>query len=76
MALTTSGASAAATKNKCTSDLALEELIQYLKIVSSDLKSDPIKFWQINKNEFPLLSNLARTYLGSPASSIPSEQLF
>ena len=34
---------------------------------------DPLKWWDVNKNNFPILSQLARKYLSIPATSVSSE---
>ena len=39
-------------------------------------ENDPLKFWQSMQTELPHLSNLARVYLSSPASSTTSEREF
>ncbi|XP_023241785.1 zinc finger BED domain-containing protein 4-like [Centruroides sculpturatus] len=37
---------------------------------------DPLMYWEINSKKFGGLSHMARTYLSSPATSVPSEQFF
>ena len=37
---------------------------------------DPLVWWQQNEGSLPLLSQLAKKYLGTVASSVPSERLF
>ena len=36
----------------------------------------PLSYWQLKKSKFPILSQLAQTYLACPASSAPVERLF
>jgi hypothetical protein len=38
--------------------------------------TDPFSWWRINKERFPILSELARAYLSVCATSTPSERLF
>ena len=52
------------------------ELDRYLAEPLIPCTSDMLTWWQQNKDRFPLLASVARTYLGPPASSVPSERLF
>ena len=38
--------------------------------------NDPLIWWQANQYRFPLLASIARTYLASPPTSVPSERVF
>jgi len=38
--------------------------------------ADVLAFWRSVKDRFPLLSGVARKYLGVPATSVPSERVF
>lgn len=49
---------------------------QYVDIPYVDRKTNPLEFWETNKNLFPLLYKLAHKYLCIPATSVPSERLF
>jgi hypothetical protein len=40
------------------------------------LKDNPIKWWESNKDMFPMLISLARQRLGVAGTSVPSERLF
>nr|CAH7753141.1 unnamed protein product [Callosobruchus chinensis] len=44
------------------------------RLLSRD--QDQLKYWQVNSKRFGCLSHIARTYLSSPATSVPSEQFF
>jgi hypothetical protein len=52
------------------------EVLRYIKIQQIDINQDPLKWWNINKSGFPVLSQLAQKYLSIPATSVPSERLF
>ena len=40
------------------------------------MSENPLMYWQVNSNTFPLRSNLARKHLAIPATSAPVERLF
>ncbi|GBP98378.1 hypothetical protein EVAR_98419_1 [Eumeta japonica] len=58
------------------SDTKANLLIQYMAEKRLPRDQDQSKYWQINSKKFGGLSHIARTYLSSPATSVPSEQLF
>ena len=51
------------------------EISHYL---SSNIRNDvnPFKWWDENKNNFPILTKLAKKYLCISATSVASERLF
>ncbi|XP_023219004.1 zinc finger BED domain-containing protein 4-like [Centruroides sculpturatus] len=51
-------------------------LTEYAKEKRLSRDQDPLKYWEINSKKFGGLSHMARTYLSSPATSVPSEQFF
>lgn len=53
-----------------------DEISSYIKLRQIDILEDPLKWWDLNKNNFPILSQLAQKYLSIPATSVPSERLF
>ena len=53
-----------------------DEVLHYIKLQQIDITEDPLKWWDINKSSFKILSQLAKKYLSIPASSVPSERLF
>ncbi|CAH0713940.1 unnamed protein product, partial [Brenthis ino] len=58
------------------SDTKANLLIEYMSEKRLPRDQDQLKYWQINSKKFGSLSHIARTYLSSPATSIPSEQVF
>ena len=52
------------------------ELALYLSAPYIDRKANPLNWWKLNKDQFPILSQLAREYLAIPAMSTPSKRLF
>jgi hypothetical protein len=54
------------------------QVARYISENSLDIKSDPFKYWNRQKesNNYPLLWNLVRKYLSAPCGSIESERLF
>lgn len=58
------------------SDTKANLLIEYMSEKRLPRDQDQLKYWQINSKKFGGLSHIARTYLSSPATSVPSEQFF
>lgn len=54
----------------------LSELNQYLKMTAITRSEDPLRCWKRNSHVFPLLSSVAKVYLATVATSVPSERLF
>jgi len=53
------------------------EVDRYLSVPLIDFKSgDPFLWWSQHCPEYPVLSKLARRFLSTPATSVPSERLF
>lgn len=53
-----------------------DEVIRYARLKDVRTKDDPLEWWLKNKSSFPVLAQLARKYLSTPATSVPSERLF
>lgn len=58
------------------SDTKANLIIEYMSEKRLPRDQDQLKYWQINSKKFGGLSHIARTYLSSPATSVPSEQFF
>ena len=56
-------------------DIAKRELDRYMREIILP-STRPLTWWRNNANYFPLLSQLARKYLCTPATSVPSERVF
>nr|XP_055057386.1 E3 SUMO-protein ligase ZBED1-like [Misgurnus anguillicaudatus] len=52
------------------------EMIKYRAETSISLNSCPLKWWKENDRLYPLLSSIAKAYLSTPATSVPSERVF
>ncbi|XP_065140690.1 E3 SUMO-protein ligase ZBED1-like [Paramisgurnus dabryanus] len=52
------------------------EMIKYRAETSISLNSCPLKWWKENARVYPLLSSIAKAYLSTPATSVPSERVF
>ena len=55
---------------------AMTELKQYFKIPVIKREENPLLWWRQNGHFFPALQNVARVYLSTVATSVPSERLF
>ncbi|CAG7706208.1 unnamed protein product, partial [Allacma fusca] len=52
------------------------EIQRYMDLKYADESSDPLEFWKEQISNFPIVAQLARIYLGFPASSGLAERLF
>ncbi|XP_041834229.1 E3 SUMO-protein ligase ZBED1-like [Melanotaenia boesemani] len=52
------------------------EISRYRSEAAIPLTSCPLKWWKENSEIYPLLSPLAKAYLTTPATSVPSERVF
>uniref|UniRef100_A0A9J7Y5E2 BED-type domain-containing protein n=1 Tax=Cyprinus carpio carpio TaxID=630221 RepID=A0A9J7Y5E2_CYPCA len=52
------------------------EINKYRAETSISLNSCPLKWWKENARLYPLLSSIAKAYLSTPATSVPSERVF
>jgi hAT family C-terminal dimerisation region len=52
------------------------EIERYLVMAQIQSDQDPLKWWDVNKVQFPILAQLARKYLSIQASSGASERVF
>lgn len=52
------------------------EVSAYLREYVNTDDEDPISWWKQNSTKYPRLSVLARRYLATPATSVPSERIF
>ena len=53
-----------------------DEIERYLVMVQIQGDQDPLKWWDVNKGQFPILAQLARKYLSIQATSGASERVF
>ena len=53
-----------------------DEIDLYLSSECKEEAYRPLVFWKANSEQFPSLSNMARTYLAVPASSAPCKRAF
>jgi hAT family protein len=53
-----------------------DEVERYLVMAQIKSDQDPLKWWDVNKGQFPILAQLARKYLSIQATSGASERVF
>ena len=58
------------------SDDINREIDEYCRTIRSSTFKCPLEFWKANHAKLPLLANLAKKYLGIPASSASVERMF
>lgn len=63
-------------KKKSSSSQSRNEVHEYLIIPTEPSNIDPCEWWRSHQSHYPLLSKIARDYLGIPSTSVPSEQAF
>ncbi|CAG8746841.1 1491_t:CDS:2, partial [Dentiscutata heterogama] len=54
----------------------IDEIQRYWNLLLYNDDIEPLTWWKMHQDEFPLLSNLAQNYLAIQASSVSCEQLF
>ncbi|XP_041460598.1 E3 SUMO-protein ligase ZBED1-like [Lytechinus variegatus] len=55
---------------------ARDEINRYLREPKVRMSGDPLSWWKLEEGKFPTLAAMARKYLCTPATSVPSERLF
>lgn len=53
-----------------------EEFKSYCNILVEPQNTEPATWWKLNQAKFPKLSQMAKDYLGIPASSVDAERAF
>lgn len=66
----------AATASMPSSNDTQDEIDRYQSEKGIPITADPLKWWKENGSRYPILSLMARKYLGIPATSVPCERLF
>lgn len=61
---------------KTPKELAHAEVVKYRETASLNLGGKVLEWWKSHETEFPLLANLAKTYMCIPGTSVPSERVF
>lgn len=63
-------------KKKSNSLQSRNEVDEYLITPIEPSNINPCDWWRNHKSNYPLLSKIARDYIGIPSTSVPSEQAF
>uniref|UniRef100_A0A8C5LQ09 BED-type domain-containing protein n=1 Tax=Leptobrachium leishanense TaxID=445787 RepID=A0A8C5LQ09_9ANUR len=59
-----------------TTNAAAQQLEVYLAELPINRSDNPLDYWRMNKERFPVLALMARRYLSAPSTSTESERLF
>uniref|UniRef100_A0A3P9K018 HAT C-terminal dimerisation domain-containing protein n=1 Tax=Oryzias latipes TaxID=8090 RepID=A0A3P9K018_ORYLA len=54
----------------------IQPVLEYFGEQPISKKENPLPWWRINEARYPTLAQLAKSFLGIPATSTPSERLF
>jgi hypothetical protein len=63
-------------KKKTNNSHTRNEINEYLMTPLEPSNINPCEWWRNHKLQYPLLSKIARYYIGIPSTSVPSEQAF
>lgn len=63
-------------ENGSTEAALKKELNSYRAKKRINVSENPLKWWSVHREEFKILSSIARRFLSTPPGSVPSEQLF
>lgn len=64
-------------QKKAKKEISIKNMIEDYNLQNNiEIDEDPLKWWNENKNQYSLLSEIAQSYLACPPTSVPSEQLF
>ncbi|XP_077063574.1 E3 SUMO-protein ligase ZBED1-like [Siphateles boraxobius] len=63
-------------RGKTSKEQAHDEVRKYRDVASLSLDGKVLDWWRAHQAEFPLLADLAKTYLCIPGTSVPSERVF
>ena len=61
---------------KTLADKAQEEVKKYREVPDIPLSENPLQWWKMHAEEYPLLARQAKRYLCVPGTSVPSERVF
>ncbi|XP_051998856.1 E3 SUMO-protein ligase ZBED1-like [Xyrauchen texanus] len=62
--------------SKSLSQMVKEEVQRYKEVPTLQVESNPLAWWKDKESQFPHLARLAKSFLGVPATSVPSERVF
>lgn len=55
---------------------AQDEINRYFREPKLGFAVSPLSWWKLGEGKFPFLASMAKSYLCTPATSVPSERLF